>query len=77
MKLQYLIILILTFFACGDSEENDFNHCTNSCVLIDKNLYNTTSNENYTITNVHLNGDLLTINISSGGLMAVDGLQIW
>lgn len=61
------LITFLAFFACSDSEEVDFNHCTNGCVIINKDLYNKTTTTNYSITDVALNGDLLTIKISSGG----------
>ena len=67
-KLKAIFFIsIFALFSCTESEEKEFNLCTNSCVVINKNLYNNTSSENYEILDVSLNGDLLTINISSGG----------
>ena len=67
-KLKAIFFIsIFALFSCTESEEKEFNLCTNSCVVINKNLYNNTSSANYEILDVSLNNDLLTINISSGG----------
>lgn len=68
MNLKNIFLMaVLAFVSCSEADEKDFNNCTNSCVVIDQNLYNNTSSANYGILDVRLNGDLLTVNISSGG----------
>ena len=67
MKLKSIfLITFLAFFACSDTEETDLNLC-NNCVVVNKTVYNNTNTTNYSITNVVLNGDLLTIKISASG----------
>jgi hypothetical protein len=67
MKLKnILIITFLTFLSCSDSNDIDFNLC-NECVIIDNNLYNNTKTDTYTINNIRLNEDFLTIKIAASG----------
>lgn len=67
-KLKGLLILIafvFIFTSCDD--KNDAIFLENETVIIDNNLYKETATNNYTITNVKLNGNLLTIKISASG----------
>lgn len=67
MKSKILIIslFLVSIFSC---EENDVSDdFRNESVIIDSNLYNQSESNNYSITNVQLNGDNLTIRISSSG----------
>ena len=67
MKLRYIFILTLfTFFNCSETTELNLNNC-NECVLINNTLFNDTKTTNYTITNVILIDDFLTITISASG----------
>lgn len=67
-KLKNLLILIASVFAfisCND--KNDAIILENETVIINTTLYNKTATNNYTITNVVLNGNLLTLTIASSG----------
>lgn len=60
---------------CPDFDKNAINEIVlwenkslqNEIVSIDSNLYEKTKTNNYTITNVQLSGDLITIKISASG----------
>lgn len=66
-KLKYIFtITLFVCFACSETEDNSFNLC-NDCVVIDNDLYKNTATNNYTITDIQLNEDLLTIKISASG----------
>lgn len=64
-KISFLIIFLVTLFSCEENS-NSINF-QNESVVIDQNLYNQTFTNNYTITDVVLNDNLLTIKISSSG----------
>ena len=67
MKSKILIILLflISIFSCEENiVSDDFR---NESVIIDSNLYNQSESNNYSITNVQLNGNNLTIRISSSG----------
>lgn len=67
-KTLYFLIFSFILIACD--EKNDHNNLQNETVIVDNNLYKETATNNYTITDVQLEGHLLTINISSGGCSA-------
>ncbi|MFK8059174.1 MAG: hypothetical protein AB8B78_03690 [Polaribacter sp.] len=68
MKLKNIFLIVfLTLLGCSETEEEDFNSCTSNCVIIDNNLYKNTKTNNYTVSDVKLNGDLLTIKINASG----------
>lgn len=58
--------MIPTFISCSDSDTINIDLC-NECVLINKDVYDTTTTNNYTINSVKLIGDLITVQIISGG----------
>ena len=64
-KTLFLIISIFLFISCN--EKNDNFDVQNESVIINNNLYNITASNNYTITDVQLNENLLTIKIGSSG----------
>lgn len=59
-------MIIPAFLSCSEKSSIDFDLC-NECVLIDENLYETTTINNYTINNATLTGDLLTVQIVASG----------
>lgn len=68
-----LFILTLVFVGCKGDDSNccphpnpDPTNC-NEFSIIDETKYNQTNTNNYTITNVVLNGDCLEITVSSSG----------
>lgn len=67
MKKKFLILLALTvlFFKC-DEKDIDVNY-ENENVVVNNSLYNQTETNNYTITNVQLTENELTVKISSSG----------
>lgn len=68
MKLKsflFLITIFISFMAC--SEKSDDINLDNEAVVINATLYKNTQTNNYTITNISKNGNLLTIKISSSG----------
>lgn len=67
MKLNSIFfITFFAFFACSESAEKTLDIC-NECVIIDKNLFYDTQTNNYTINNVVLADNSLTITISASG----------
>lgn len=67
MKLKYAFILILfTFFNCSETTEPILNSC-NECVLINNALFKDTKTNNYTINNVVLVDNFLTITVFASG----------
>ncbi|WP_026776052.1 hypothetical protein [Polaribacter sp. Hel_I_88] len=70
MKLKSIfIIAFFTFFNCSEKTEPTLQSC-NECVLVNNTLFNETKTTNYTITNVVLIDNFLTITISSSGCNA-------
>lgn len=67
-KTLILLSLILSFVSCND--ENKLTHLQNESVIINESLYKETYSNNYSISKATLNGDLLTIKISSSGCSA-------
>jgi hypothetical protein len=67
-KTLYFLIFSFILIACD--EKNDNTNLQNETVFIDNNLYQETTTNNYTITDVQLEGHLLTIKISSSGCSA-------
>ena len=67
-KTLILLSLILSFISCND--QNKLDHLQNESVIINESLYKETNSNNYSISNATLNGDLLTIKISSSGCSA-------
>lgn len=68
LKMKNLLVLIASVFlfaSCDD--KNDAIILDNESVIINNMLYNETVTNNYTITDVQLNENLLTIKISSSG----------
>ena len=68
MKLKNLLVLIASVFlftSCDD--KNDAIILENESVIINANLYKETATNDYTITDVQLNGDLLTLKIGASG----------
>jgi len=67
MKSKILIIslFLISIFSCEENVVSD--DFRNESVIIDSNLYNQSESNNYSITNVQLNGNNLTIRISSSG----------
>lgn len=67
MKLKNIfLITLLSFFACSESKETNFNIC-NECVVISNELYKSTNTDNYSILDIAINEDLLTIKIGASG----------
>ena len=65
-KIFFIAFLNILFLACSASDTKDLNLC-NKCVIIDNAIYNNTTTTNYTINNVTLSGDILTIKIAASG----------
>ena len=67
-KLKTIFFIsFLAFLSCEEAATiNNYNLC-NNCVIINKDLYNNTTTTNYSITDVALNGDLLTVKIAASG----------
>ena len=67
MKKRIFILTLLTisFFSCDEEDVND--NFENESVIIDNNLYKQTETNTYRISDVQLNGNNLTIKISSSG----------
>lgn len=69
-KLKRISLLILMACLClftSCDETKDAIDLENQTVIINNNLYKETATNNYTITDVQLNGNNLTIKISSSG----------
>lgn len=64
-KKIILLMLILAFNSCNES--NDDLDIQNETVIIDNSFYKETTTNNYTITNIKLESNFLTIKISSSG----------
>ncbi|TXD53474.1 MULTISPECIES: hypothetical protein [unclassified Polaribacter] len=65
MKKIFLYMLLISL-SCSDSDAVNFDLC-NECVIIDNTLYNSAKTANFTINNVLLNEDFLTIKIGASG----------
>jgi hypothetical protein len=63
MKKIFICVMLIS---CPNSVDTDFNLC-NECVIIDYRLYKSIKIANYTINNVRLNEDFLTLKISASG----------
>ncbi|WP_091518511.1 hypothetical protein [Paenimyroides ummariense] len=70
-NLFNLLIIMLIFFGCKGDDSLCCPHPNptncNEFSIIDETKYNQTNTNNYTITNVVLNGDCLEITVSSSG----------
>ena len=70
-NLFNLLIIMLVFVGCKGDDSLCCPHPSptncNEFSIIDETKYNQTNNNNYTITNVVLNGDCLKITVSSSG----------
>lgn len=65
MKKIFLYMLLISL-SCSDSVDVNFDLC-NECVIIDNALYNSSKAANFTINNVFLHEDFLTIKIGASG----------
>lgn len=70
MLKKILVLLLLTVSNISCNENNKFDSLQNESVISNQNKYKQTSTKNYTITDVELNGDLLSVKISSSGCNA-------
>lgn len=69
--IKKVFIILVTFLCYTSCVENvDDPILQNESVIIDSNLYNAVTTNTYTISDVSLSGDLLTIKISSSGCSA-------
>ena len=67
MKLKNIFIITLfIFLSCAEKTDTNIDIC-NECVIISENLFNNTQTNNYSIKNVVLVDNLLTITISASG----------
>ena len=64
-KIFLFTISVFSITSC--SEKNNDTDVQNDTVIINSNLYKVVKTNNYTITDVQLNGNKLTIKISSSG----------
>ncbi len=60
------IVFFLSLFSCQKNKHETNLECGES-VIVNNVLYNTTSTDNYTITNVKIEGNCLFITIGSSG----------
>jgi hypothetical protein len=65
MKKIFLCAMLISL-SCSDSVDADFDLC-NECVIIDNTLYNSSKTVDFTVNNVLLNRDFLTIKIGASG----------
>lgn len=70
-QIRYLTILFFLTVGC-DKNVDSIVECKESgncdkCIIINKNLYNQTNTDNYTIQNITVNQDCLEIEFSSSG----------
>ena len=63
-----LILILSIFLLTSCKDENDVNNTQDNSVIINNSLYKETLTNNYTITGVQLNDNLLTIKISARAL---------
>lgn len=67
MRLKNIFLLIfLTLLSCSETKDINLETC-NECVIVDNNLYKITKTDNYTIIDVVLKDDLLTVKIGASG----------
>jgi hypothetical protein len=64
-KALFLILITFSFITCNEGKE--LIDLQNETVIIDNNRYKQTETTNYSILDVQLIGNLLTIKISSSG----------
>ncbi len=71
IKNFFYLLIIMVFVGCKGDDSNCCPHPNptncNEFSIIDETKYNQTNTNNYTITNVVLNGDCLEITVSSSG----------
>tara|TARA_B110000240_G_scaffold195542_1_gene245409 strand:+ start:5067 stop:5489 length:423 start_codon:yes stop_codon:yes gene_type:complete len=65
MKKIFLCAMLISL-SCSDSVDADLDLC-NKCVIIDNTLYNIAKTGDFTVNNVLLNRDFLTIKIGASG----------
>lgn len=70
-KPVILFLIALMLFASCEENNDLIDDDINGKVIINEEFYSKSTSGNYTINNVTLNGDLLTINISSSGCNGV------
>lgn len=63
-KLFYFSLLLIVIISCNEIVENNF---TNDSVVINETIYEQTNTNNYTILDVKLNGNELTLKIGASG----------
>ncbi|WMI64673.1 hypothetical protein RBH94_11450 [Aestuariibaculum sp. YM273] len=72
MRIQLFLIATLSFMSSCDNNHETQPSCTefgecDTCIIIDKNLFNTTNTNNYNIQNIEVSEDCLEISFSSSG----------
>lgn len=63
----YFLFLSLLLISCNEDNSDNSDISYDESVIINNNIYKATVTNSYTITDVQLNGNLLTIKISSSG----------
>ncbi len=69
-KVLVIIVVFLSFTTCNDNKSSSIFQ--NESVIINNKLYESTVTNNYTITDVKLENNLLTLKISSSGCSTED-----
>ena len=62
-----LILVSLTFNSCEENIGQDLFKTNENKVIVDSDLFRIATSENYTITNVELDNDILNITIATSG----------
>ncbi len=62
-----IILLSIIFSSCEENKVNDLFNSNSNSVIIDNELFSYTTSENFSISNVELDNDLLKISIASSG----------
>ncbi|MGB8375579.1 MAG: hypothetical protein WCE57_09690 [Salegentibacter sp.] len=70
-KNGFLAVLLLLIIGCSKNDENPID-CSQSgncdkCIIINKDLYNQTNTDHYTIQHITINQDCLEVEFSSSG----------
>ncbi len=69
--IGYLLLLFFLLVGCNQKDDDPIQ-CTDSgncddCIIINKNLYDQTTTDNYTIQDITINQDCLEITFSASG----------
>ena len=69
--IGFLVLLFFLILGCNKNDDGP-NSCSNAgncddCIVINKDLYNQTNTDNYTIKKVSVNDDCLEIKFASSG----------